>query len=286
MAGPPYGNPARDVEQLAVLAVRTWLGDRGEVTDTSVGHDIDFRIEYRDGRLGIGEVGWHADAEIEAMWGNTFRQERQQVVELPAGSGTWSLGLQRGANIKRLYAKLPSLIALLRAAGLRRLEVVGPFPRTAAGDEARRLGIGYITEHDATGEPLCIYFMPSGGGSFSGDANVIVDWAEEVLDSKEYADTTAKLLRLNADERHVFLMTGSACVTTTSLELVNKSIERVQLGGRAQGQAPQHREVRGGAGGGRWGTAYRPEEVTVAVQAVRMLRCEGAGCLSIPPCVH
>jgi hypothetical protein len=210
VAGPPYGNPARDVEQLAVLAVRTWLGDRGEVTDTSVGHDIDFRIEYRDGRLGIGEVGWHADAEIEAMWGNTFRQERQQVVELPAGSGTWSLGLQRGANIKKLYAKLPSLIALLRAAGLRRLEVVGPFPRTAAGDEARRLGIGYITEHDATGEPLCIYFMPSGGGSFLGDANVIVDWAEGVLDSKEYADTTAKLLRLNADERHVFLMTGSA----------------------------------------------------------------------------
>jgi len=226
VAGPPYGNPAREVEQLAVLAVRTWLGDRGEVTDTSEGHDVDFRIEYRDGKLGIGEVGWHADPEIEGMWSNTFRRERQQVVELPLGSGAWSLGLERGANIKQLYAKLPSLVALLRAAGLSHLEVVGPLPRTAAGDEARRLGIRYLTEHDAAGEPLCIYFMPSDGGSFMGDANVIADWAEEVLDSKQYADTTAKLLRLNADERHVFLMTGSATSfeAETALQRLDRSL--------------------------------------------------------------
>ena len=84
-------NPARDLEKLAASVVTSWVGEAGHVTDTSSGGGPDFEISYTDGRTAVGEVGWHEDPEIRAMWGNTFRQERHQTVEVASGRGTWSL---------------------------------------------------------------------------------------------------------------------------------------------------------------------------------------------------
>jgi hypothetical protein len=203
-------NPARDIEKIAVATVRTWLGDRGEVEDTSEGHDPDFRISYRDGRRAIGEVGWHEDEQTQAMWQAVFQQEQHQLVQLSEESGQWAAKLLVGAQIKTLHRKLPDFIRTLNRTGVTHLEP--PYLRTDDPHRiaAERLGIEYI-HRAADDEPSrAIYFLPATGGAIPTDPDVIVDWIDQVLADPAYHDTTAKLLAVRiVDERHVFIMSGS-----------------------------------------------------------------------------
>lgn len=202
-------NPARDVETFAVQMVRHWLDDRGAVVDMSAGHEPDFRIDYSDGRTGWGEVGWHEDEELRAMWSLTFRQEKHQQVDLPSGVGTWVVSLVKGASIKRLKRELAAFVVEMTRAGCERLEVVEKWPHGLLGDTARRLGIEYINRMGEGTADVAVYFMPGSGGVVPTDPDVISEWASDVLADPDYADTTGKLLIREADERHVFLMSGS-----------------------------------------------------------------------------
>ena len=85
---------------------------------------VQLRIDYVDGRQAVGEVGWHADRTLQEMWGNTFKQQRHQVIDLPSGTGTWSVHLGRGANIKLLYAQLGAFIQQLIDSNLSRTRSV------------------------------------------------------------------------------------------------------------------------------------------------------------------
>lgn len=53
---------------------------------------------------------------------------------------------------------------------------------------------------------------------------MISDWVEEVLDDPNYSDTTEKILRVEAEERHVFLMSG----TLTPLD-VDQNLQRIAV---------------------------------------------------------
>jgi hypothetical protein len=130
-------------------------------------------------------------------------------VDLNAGAGIWVVGLVAGANINRLYRYLPAFVDQLRAANVTRLEVTPTWPHDAHGSTSRELGIAYINLADPSGGAEAVFFMPHAGGVVPTDGNVIADWIDAVLSDPDYADTTAKLLALKGDERHVFLMTGS-----------------------------------------------------------------------------
>jgi hypothetical protein len=160
--------------------------------------------------VGIGEVSWNTDPVIQEMWSLTVRQENHQQIELPAGYGTWSLGLAPGAKIGRLHRDLHLLVARLNSEGVSRFEIYGYWPRTAVADLARKLGIIYISRVEGADQPLAIFFMPHSGGAVPTDADGIVEWTDSVLGAPQYADVTQKLLDRSADERHVFLMNGSA----------------------------------------------------------------------------
>ncbi len=136
------------------------------------------------------------------MWANTFLRDRHQVIELDDGLGQWGLRLRAGANIGQLYKELPALIDSLAAARIRHLEVYDSWPRGEVADRARALGIDYIS-HASDDEPArAVFFMPSQPGvAIPSDPDVIVDWVEEVLAAPEFADVSAKLLALLADER-------------------------------------------------------------------------------------
>jgi hypothetical protein len=215
-------NPARDIEAFAISVLRFWISDNGTVEDTSGGHGPDFSLTYTDGRRGVGEVGWHEDPKIQAMWARTYRAARDQQVDLPAGLGQWSVQLVRGAHIDRLYAGLPAFIGALVGQGSLRPEVQQDWPRGDLADTARRLGIEHIDRVTSDKPSVAIFFMPGSGGSVTNDPNVITEWIERVLDDPNYRDTTEKVLRVEADERHVFLMTG----TLTSFD-VDENLRRV-----------------------------------------------------------
>ena len=203
------GNPARALEKYAVAVVSCWVGTRGAVIDTSEGHEPDFRVNYSDGRTAIGEVGWHEEPELAAMWGNTLKRDRPQQIALPAGYGQWGLGLRLGANIRNLHKGLPAAIRLLRERGVGRVEMIADdWPRGEVAAALRALGVTYINCVSLDEPANAVFFMPAGGGTSGDDPNVIADWFSMVLGDPRYADTTEKLLSRDADERHVFLMTG------------------------------------------------------------------------------
>jgi hypothetical protein len=201
-------NPARDVENFAVDVLREWIGDQGTVTNTASGNGPDFRVDYADGRLGLGEVAWHEDPKIREMWSRTFKHSRHQQIDLRPGSGQWSVALVRGAKIKHLYATLPDLVAALLGQGCLWLDVDN-HSRGTLVEAARRLGIEHISQVSADEPSTAIFFMPSSGGTVPLDPNVICDWIEAVIADHDYLDMTAKLTPLAADERHIFIMSGS-----------------------------------------------------------------------------
>ena len=202
-------NPAREVEKVAAATVAAWLGDRGSLVDNSSGHGPDFRLDYTDGRAALGEVGWHEDPKVREMWANTFKRDQHQVIELPTGLGQWTVGLERGAHIGKLYAELPALLASLVASGRACLDLYGTWPRGEVAETARRLGVEYVAQVSPDEPAVAVFFMPGTGGAIPTDANAVADWIEEVLADPDYRDTTEKLLVLDADERHVFLMSGT-----------------------------------------------------------------------------
>lgn len=203
-------NPARELEKFAVAVVQLWVGELGTVTNTGEGPGRDFLIYYKDGRLGVGEVKWHADETIQAMWGEVFRREHPQMTELKPGSGQWAAHLVPAARIKRLYQELPGLVDRFLEAGIQGMDVFGGWPRGALPDEMRRLGLDRLSQV-STEEPSRAYLaMPGSGGVVPTDPNLIADWMDSMLTEPRYAAKIDYLTAVEADERHVFLMTGSA----------------------------------------------------------------------------
>ena len=208
----PYrNNPARYIEDYAVKAVRSWAGSSASVNNIGqgTGGGPDFEIVYNDGRTAIGEVGWHQDREIQQMWAEAHKRPETQQVRLSPGAGQWMVSLSRGASIKRLYAQLPSLVDELLNQGQTELLIQGAWPLGPVADSARLLGIQDMSLVKNVGPDRAIFFMPGSGGAIPPDPNVIATWVDEVVADPRYLDMTAKLLDLKADERHIFIMSGS-----------------------------------------------------------------------------
>ena len=178
--------------------------------DTARTNGPDFRIEYLDGRVGVGEVSWHEDRTVQEMWANVFRRPEHQQIPLRAGSGQWGLKLVSGARIDRLYSDLQGLIDSLVVGGVSRLDVFQSWPRDEFAQSARRLGIEHIAQVTTEDPAGAVFFLPSPPGGFIPEnPDVIVDWIEGVLNDPDYHDVTQKLLRVASSERHVFILTGS-----------------------------------------------------------------------------
>ena len=71
------GNPARRIEAKAIELLQTVVGESGRVVNTGegTGGRPDFRIDYLDGRVGVGEATWHEDPEYRAMWNELVKRE-------------------------------------------------------------------------------------------------------------------------------------------------------------------------------------------------------------------
>jgi hypothetical protein len=208
-APPPRRGAAAEIETLACRTVAGWVGGAGRVENTGDGLGPDFVIAYRDGRSGVGEVGWHADAAVEGMWAAIHTRDKPQQIPLPQGSGYWvAASWGRPPKIKRLYDEVPELVSEMIAEGVDAVVIHGSSPRGPLADRVRRLGLVRIVCSNRQGRDVAVFVAPGGGFEMT-DPNGIADWFEQVLSDPDYADTSAKLLAVDADERHVFLMTGS-----------------------------------------------------------------------------
>lgn len=201
--------PARQVELVAVDILRSWVGTKGQVEDMGLGHEPDFKIEYLDGRTGIGEVGWHVDPRRASGWAALTRRKQHHVFDLPEDYGVWIASLQVGTNLNRLEESLPALIQQMNEKSVGKLTVDPRHPFGELQLLASALGITHLSLTNEKGRNYVFYNFEGVSGFVPDDANLIVDWIEGVLASDDFRDSWQKLLSYKRDEKHVFIMSGS-----------------------------------------------------------------------------
>ena len=86
--------------QFAVRLVRSTVGNHGRVVHQSAGHLPDFRIDYNDGRVAIGEVAAHVDPAVQSLWAEAAKHDH--LCALQAGLGIWRVWLSKDASVKRV----------------------------------------------------------------------------------------------------------------------------------------------------------------------------------------
>jgi len=204
------------MEVAAVTHVSHWVGNSGIVSDRGDGHEPDFIIEYHNGRIGWGEVGWHEDREVQALQREIQKHDR---VVLAPGLGQWAVHLFPGSQIRSLRRDLPQFIEQLDASGIEELSPFADVLPAQVETRASELGIEDV-RRIGRGADEAYFISPGGGGAVSSDPNTVVDWVGQMLADPNYADTTKKLLKLKADERHVFLFMGSLTPTGVTILIV------------------------------------------------------------------
>ena len=204
-------NPARFIEDWAIGVVESFIAERGTVTNLSAGHQPDFRIDYGDGRVAIGEVTWHEDRHLRSLFSATDKHGHR--VPLGEGQGEWYLFVRWRAQVRRLHGELPDVIADLAAAGVSDLLVQPEWPPGELAARLRDLGIDHIRRGEVDGPDVAVCLAAPTGAWVPDDPDVIVDWLDEVVGDPHYADLTGKLRGLQADELHVFVVSGSATGT-------------------------------------------------------------------------
>jgi hypothetical protein len=99
-------NPGRRIEGTAVDLIQASIGALGHVVNTGTGHGPDFRVDYTNGRAGIGEVTWHEDPDFRGMWEALVK--RGQQLPLDGDVGQWSVHLNTGARVARAMSGCPT----------------------------------------------------------------------------------------------------------------------------------------------------------------------------------
>jgi hypothetical protein len=217
---PDYkANPARLAEQVAIPIVRQWLGSDGLLLDGSAtSSPIDFVIDYLDGRHAVGDVWLDADETLMAVWGDLFKQERHQEIELDRGWGLWSLGLTHDANGRILRRDLPKLIGACLAINQTNLDFEHSWIPPEAPEALRdlyahggALGISYLIRHDTADQTesrdAAIYFPKSDPKPTGTEPANLREWINRVFTDRAGAKHIhEKLLPAMADERHAFVV--------------------------------------------------------------------------------
>jgi hypothetical protein len=84
------------------------------------------------------------------------------------------------------------------------------WPIGPLADDAREIGIESFHRFSMESPALAVMQPLSTGGALPDDPGIIVDWIEGVVAESRYLDLTEKLRDVDADERQIFVVTGSA----------------------------------------------------------------------------
>lgn len=144
------------------------------------------------------------------MWARIEDSTSPHQVRLPSGWGQWGVTLRVGANLNQLEAKAEQLVKMLRE----QKRSIADRPqgrqiRTELDRLLHQLGVNHIYRHSGDEPAGLVYLIHSEAELIPDNPGVIAAWISAVLADQRYADTTRKLAPIAADERHVFLWSGS-----------------------------------------------------------------------------
>lgn len=205
------GSVPGDFEYAAGRVIARYTGELVVLVDDGCSDSmVDLRIEYVDGRVGVGEVVLDLDED----WAATYAAVRKRGFKIGGASLTrqWFLWLDRRCNLKRVEAEVATVLRGLEEAdwpmGLR-LETrsSGLVSTTHRGSVAAlaRLGVRSAASHEAN--PAGIQLVPQGTGGFPETWDAFDAELTRLLHAETLSDVRWKLDRTLAAERHLFLGT-------------------------------------------------------------------------------
>lgn len=203
-------NPSRYAEEVAADLVQTVVGSLGTVTHVGESDGPDFRIRYRDGRSGIGEVKLDMDPRRRAAWVALTSREPSQRTKLAPKSGIWSVSTRPDPDVRALDRKLPHLISEMIELQLDMLDEYS-WPRPALFEECLRTGITRLTLIDESGNDEAVVFPQSWSGVVPLDANSAIPWIEALFAPEHrYQKSWQRLEEAPDAEKHAFIWISDA----------------------------------------------------------------------------
>lgn len=198
--------PIDPFEVEAARVITEWMGARGKAVPVG-GHFEDFRLEYADGRVGIGEVKRITGESHQKMWQALLAMSPAQSLPLTDGLGTWAVSISVETPLKGLATKLEEIAVALMAEGIHDAQILSEWPRGEAYDQLRKLRISRIWQQTDTGAGIAWLFHEGVGGQLPLSAEALNPWIESYLDQEKSSlrNSLARLHGSAAEERHLFL---------------------------------------------------------------------------------
>lgn len=202
--------PFGDFEGKAARVVARSTGERVTLQDdNSSPHTPDLRIDYRDGRVGIGEVVIDTDPRHAQSY-EEIRRSGFAISAEPALRRAWSVNVAAACSLKLLRTNLPPLLVALEAEGVLLEEFMLPEQFQAHPHpvvrQIIRLGVVHVHSWPVAGRRTDqIRVTPEGMGG-----PVVVPWDEFIRDLDtilapgRWPDVERKLATPDS-ERHLFI---------------------------------------------------------------------------------
>ena len=203
-------NPSRYAEEVAVEFVKRIVGSLGSVIHVGESHGPDFRIQYHDGRRGIGEVKLDMDPGRRAAWVALTSRELPQRIRLAPKSGAWSVSTTPDPYVRLLDQELPHLVAELIKLELPMLDEY-TWPRPSLFEECLKAGVTRLTLIDKSGIDEAVIFPQGWSGMVPLDANSAVPWIESFFAPEHrYQKSWMRLQEAPDTEKHAFIWISDA----------------------------------------------------------------------------
>ena len=211
-------NPSRRAEKETIRIVQRWVGRDGVVA-ADVNSLADFRIEYRSGRVGLGEVKVDFDETEQQQWSALRNLQVDQTIELIEGSGGWWASIVPQASVKELSRELPGLIEWMMVN-----EAVGYNCSNASTDSKvsialQKLGVENLQFVADDKEDRCLLFPSPRGGLVPLDANAAIPWISKCLADARFANSWTRLAGADAAEKHAFIWIASGAPDELELRI-------------------------------------------------------------------
>lgn len=210
-----------DVEGYAARIVARLTGEETTLQDDNSAPAMpDIRVDYADGRVGYVEVATDIDTQYAQMV--SLLRERgggiPRKLAAPDLNRIWYLTLSGRTNLARLDHRVGGLLAALAAA-----DATVEYPQRAlqmavssnadirALHELGVVGLSWSPVKQAEGEAEVglVQMYPAGtGGPAEVDWDSFLEWINKLVSSKRFVPKCNKLLRIKADERHLFIGTS------------------------------------------------------------------------------
>ncbi|MBA3843604.1 MAG: hypothetical protein H0X39_13515 [Actinobacteria bacterium] len=204
-----FAGPLGDEEAMAARVVSRYTGAHVLLLDdNSEARLPDLRINYSDGRVGMGEVttdlppGWAAASSLTRNSGGTIEASTLRY--------RWWLYLRHARGISELRRVAPEILHDAEASD----DLQGPVPASVIGSaeswkqRLERLGVADVIWATPTSGAHVIELLPAGnGGSVVIDEAAFIEWVDNFTSGELVKRKTDKLQQFpEAHEHHLFVV--------------------------------------------------------------------------------